>query len=153
ALVAAEVALSLVLLVGAGLMIRTLNYLNGLNPGFDTRNVIAAEVSLQDARYATVTATERLWNTSLSGMRRIPGVASAAVALTLPYERPMNAAFQLPTEGEDDFHVIEAIYATPGYFETMRIPLYDGRAIRETDTKDTSRVVIVSQAFATKYLR
>ena len=51
ALVAAEVALSLVLLVGAGLMVRTLAYLNGLNPGFDTHNVIAAEASLQDARY------------------------------------------------------------------------------------------------------
>ena len=60
ALVTAEVALSLVLLVGAGLMVRTLVWLNGLNPGFDTHNVVAAEASMQDARYQTAAAVNRL---------------------------------------------------------------------------------------------
>ncbi len=69
-LVAAEVALSLVLLIGAGLMVRTLVWLNGLNPGFDTHNVIAAEASLQDARYQTAAATNRLYTETLERMRQ-----------------------------------------------------------------------------------
>jgi MinD-like ATPase involved in chromosome partitioning or flagellar assembly len=84
------VALSLVLLVGAGLMLRTLSYLDGLNPGFDTRNVISAQASLQDARYQTSAAVNRLYSESLERIRHIPGVESAAVALTLPYERPLG---------------------------------------------------------------
>ena len=71
ALVAAEVALSLVLLIGAGLMVRSLVWLNGLNPGFDTRNVVAAEVSLQDARYQTADAVNRLYAQTLERVRRI----------------------------------------------------------------------------------
>ena len=78
------------LLIGAGLMVRTLGWLNSLNPGFDPRNVLAAEASLQDARYRTVPAVNRLYTESLERLRRIPGVESAAVALTLPYERPLN---------------------------------------------------------------
>jgi predicted permease len=151
ALVAAEVALSLVLLVGAGLMVRTLVYLNGLTPGFDTHNVIAAEASVQDARYTTIAATNRLFETSLAAMRRIPGVVSTAVALTLPYERPLNNAVQLAGEGEDDYHIVETVYASPEYFGAMRIPLYRGRGIRESDTQDKGRIVVVSRSFAAKY--
>jgi hypothetical protein len=100
ALVTAEVALSLVLLVGAGLMLRTLAWLNGLNPGFDTHNVIAAEASLQDASYQTAEAVNRLYTETLERIRRIPAVQSAAVALTLPYERPLNNRF-LTVDGDD----------------------------------------------------
>src|SRR5205814_1994593 len=100
ALVAVEVALSLVLLVGAGLMVRTLIYLKGLNPGFDTRNVIAAEASLQDKRYTTLAACSRLFSESIDRIQRIPGVVSAGVALTLPYERPLNNAMHV-VDGKD----------------------------------------------------
>jgi hypothetical protein len=123
ALVAAEVALSLVLLVGAGLMLRTLSYLDGLNPGFDTRNVINAQASLQDARYQTSAAVNRLYTGSLQRIRQIPGVESAAVALTLPYERPLNDGFRILDGDDPAAHGSEAVYVTPGYFETMRIPL------------------------------
>ena len=74
ALVVAEVALSLVLLVGAGLLVRTLAWLNGLNPGFDPHNVIAAEASLQDARYHTAANLNPLYSRTLERIRRIPGV-------------------------------------------------------------------------------
>src|ERR1019366_641003 len=104
ALVAAEVALSLVLLIGAGLMVRTLVWLNGLTPGFDTRNVIAAEASLQDARYGPSAAVNRLYTQTLARMRGIPGVQSAAVALTLPYERPLNDGFRTVDGVDQDPH-------------------------------------------------
>jgi predicted permease len=151
ALVAAEVALSLVLLVGAGLMLRTLSYLDGLNPGFDTRNVISAQVSLQDARYQTSAAVNRLFTGSLERIRHIPGVESAAVALTLPYERPLNDGFRILDGDDRRMHGTEAVYATPGYFETMRIPILRGRGFLDSDTPASAPVVVVSQSFAAKY--
>ena len=151
ALVIAEVALSLVLLVGAGLLVRTLAYLNGLNPGFDTRNVIAAEASLQDDRYKTVAAVNLLFTQSLDRMRRIPGVQSAAVALTLPYERPLNNGFRTLDGDDREEHSGEVVYATPAYLDTMRIPLLAGRGLRDSDTAESSKVVVVSKAFAAKY--
>jgi predicted permease len=151
ALVAAQVALSLVLLISAGLMVRTLAWLNGLNPGFDTRHVLAAEASLQDARYQTAAAVTRLYTQTLERMRRIPGVQSAAVALTLPYERPLNNGFRTVNGDDHDPHGGEFVYATPTYFETMRIPLVAGRAFRDSDTPQRTHVVVVSQSFARKY--
>jgi predicted permease len=150
-LVAAEVALSLVLLIGAGLMVRTLVWLNGLNPGFDTHNVIAAEASLQDARYQTAAAVNRLYAETLERMQRIPGVQSAAVALTLPYERPLNNGFRTVEGGDGNAHVGEFVYATPTYFETMGIPVVAGRAFRDSDTPERAHVVMVSESFAKKY--
>ena len=153
ALVAAEVALSVVLLVGAGLLVRTLQFLNGLNPGFDTKNVIAAEASLQDKRYATAEAVNLLYTRTLERVRRIPGVQSAAVALTLPFERPLNNGMRTNDGVDRDAHAIEAVYTTPGYFQTMRIPMLAGREFRDGDTMHAAPVAIVSQSFAKKYFR
>ena len=151
ALVTAQVALSLVLLISAGLTVRTLLWLNGLNPGFDTRHVLTAEASLQDARYQTSAAVNRLYAQTLDGMRRIPGVQSAAVALTLPFERPLNDGFRTVEGADRDPHAGEFVYATPGYFETMRIPVVAGRTFRDSDTLRSQRVVVVSRSFAKKY--
>jgi predicted permease len=151
ALVAAEVALSLVLLVGAGLLTKTLSYLNGLTPGFDTRNVIAAEASLEDARYATSTAVNKLFTQSLDQIRRIPGVQSAAVALTLPYERPLNYGFRILDGDDRDQHGMEFVYVTPEYFDAMRIPVLGGRGLLASDTPQSTHVAVVSQAFAAKW--
>jgi predicted permease len=150
-LVAGEVALSLVLMVGAGLLVRSLEYLNRLSPGFDPHNLIAAEASLQDARYQTAVAINNLYEQSLERIQRIPGVRSAAVALTLPYERPLNNAMHTIDGGDHDDHTVEVVYITPAYFATMRIPMLFGRAFRESDTMDSEPVAVVSQSFARKY--
>ncbi|HXB72771.1 MAG TPA: ABC transporter permease [Candidatus Acidoferrales bacterium] len=151
ALVAAEVALSLVLLVSAGLMAKTLAYFNGLTPGFDTRNVIAAEASLQDARYTTSEAVNKLFSQSLDQIRQIPGVRSAAVALTLPYERPLNYGFRILDGDDGRQHGMEFVYVTPEYFEAMRIPVLGGRGLLASDTPQSTHVALVSQAFAAKW--
>jgi predicted permease len=151
ALVACEVALSLVLLVGAGLLVRTLQYLNSLSPGFDTHNVLAAEASLQDARYQTADAINRLYDQTLDRIRRISGVRSAAVALTLPYERPLNNAMRTIDGADRKEHTIELIYATPTYFDAMRIPMLAGRRLRDTDTLKTASVVVISQSLANRF--
>jgi len=150
-LVAAEVALSLVLLVSAGLLVKTLGYLNGLTPGFDTHNVIAAEASLQDARYQTSEAVNQLFTQTLQQIRQIPGVQSAAVALTLPYERPLNDGFRLLDGDDRTGHGTELVYATPGYFETMRIPILGGRGLLASDTLQSTKVAVVSRSFAARW--
>ncbi len=151
ALVAGEVALSLVLLVSAGLLVRSLSYTSGLTPGFDPRNVIAAEASLQEHRYETREAVDRLFNASLERIRSLPRVESAAVALTLPYERPLNDSFR-ELDGETSRHsMAEMVYLTPGYFETMRIPLLRGRTVGPRDNADAPPVTVVSESFARKY--
>jgi predicted permease len=152
-LVACEVALSLVLLVGAGLLVRTLQYLNSLNPGFDTHNVLVAEASLQDARYQTAEAVTGLYDQTIERIRRIPGVTSAAVALTLPYERPLNNAMRTIDGFDRDEHTIELIYSTPAYFDTMRIPLLAGRALRDSDTAKSAPVGVISQSLANRFFK
>lgn len=151
ALVALEVALSLVLLVSAGLLARTLGYLNGLTPGFDDRGVVTAQVSLQDARYRTSAAVNRLFSDSLERMRAIPGVESAGAALTLPYERPLNMGFRAVDGSDNEAHGVEIVYVTPGYFETLRIPLLRGRTVRESDSAGALPVAVVSDSFARRY--
>ena len=152
-LVIGEVALSLVLLVSAGLLLKTLRYLDTLSPGFDPNHVVAAEASLQDARYQTAEAVNRLFSRSLTGIRRIPGVESAAVALTLPYERPLNDGFRLLDSQDRQMHPVELVYVTPDYFQTLGIPLLRGRVLTDSDTAQSRPVVVVSASFAARYYR
>jgi predicted permease len=106
---------------------------------------------LQDARYKTSAAVNRLYTGSLERIRRIPGVQSAAVALTLPYERPLNDGFRILDGDDPEEHGTEAVYVTPGYFETMRIPVLRGRAFLDSDTAASPGVVVASESFAAKY--
>ena len=150
-LVAAEVALSLVLLVAAGLLVRTLGYFRGLNPGFDARNLMVAESSLLDARYADRDAITHLYGLALERIRAIPGVKSAAVTLSLPYERPLNNGYkQLDgfTGSPPHGAMTEMVFVTPGYFETLSIPVLRGRGFRGSDSADAAPVAIVSESFA-----
>lgn len=150
-LVTAEVALSLSLLVSAGLLLRTLGYFHHLRSGFDTRSLVVAESSLLDARYEDRDAILLLYREGLSRIREIPGVKSAAVALSLPYERPLNYGYhQLDgfTGAPPDPSATELVYVTPGYFETLGIPVLAGRVFRDSDSPDAPRVIAVSESFA-----
>lgn len=151
ALVVGEVALSLVLLFSAGLLVRTLVYFRGINPGFDSRNVLAAEISLQDKRYETSDSVNRLFTRTLEALHRIPGVASASIALTLPFERPLNNGFRTADGVDRAPHTAEWVYVTPGYFSAMRIPILRGREFAESDTAKGQPVMIVSRSFAERY--
>jgi predicted permease len=150
-LVAGEVALALVLLVGASLLVRTLMYLQNRPAGFDGRNVIAATFSLQDARYTTVEKTHALFRGGLDRIRRIPGVESAAVGLHMPYERALNLPFQLPGNPED--LITNAMYVTPDYFSVLRIAVLDGRIFTDSDSATSLPVAVVNEAFVRYYLK
>jgi predicted permease len=153
-LVASEVALGVVLLVGAGLLIRTFAHLSGLNPGFDARNVITAQLSLQDARYATSPRVNQLFDRSLAQMRELPGVESAAVALSLPYERALNDGFRRLDGGHVDTEsqITNMFYVTPEYFRVLRIPLLRGRVFTAADSSTAAPAVVVSEAFVKMYM-
>jgi predicted permease len=154
-LVAGEVALGVVLLVGAGLLIRTFAHLSGLNPGFDAQNVTTAKLSLQDARYTTSQSVNRLFDQSLARMRELPGVESAAVALSLPYERALNDGFRRLDGGRVDTEsqITNMFYITPEYFQVLRIPLLRGRVFTAADSSTAAPAAVVSEAFVKMYLR
>ncbi|HLJ30258.1 MAG TPA: ABC transporter permease [Candidatus Angelobacter sp.] len=152
-LIAAEVTLTVVLLSTAGLLIRTLVHLKTLPPGFDPSNVMTARVSLDDARYHDAAAFQKLLNTSVAAMHRIPGVESAAVGLSLPYERGLNNGILVADGAQAGTGwASSAVYVTPEYFQTLRIPVLMGRAFTENDTSGSERVAIVNVSFARQYL-
>jgi predicted permease len=152
-LVIVEIALSVLLLVGAGLLLRTLDHLRQLPPGYDSRHVVAAQVSLQDARYATSAKVNALYRKTLERIEALPGVESAAVALGLPYERLLNDGFKSSdiTTGAGGDQITDLAYVTPDYFTTLRIPVREGRTFGPRDRADTGPVVIVNEAFARHY--
>ena len=151
-LIGAEVALAVVLLAAAGLLVRTLIYLETLPPGFDAHDVMTAQVSLDDARYHDAAAFQKLLEKSISAMRQIPGVGDAAVGLSVPYERGLNDAFSILDGKNAGTETASSVaYITPGYFSTLRIPLLTGRSITEADSSVSERVAIVNAAFSRRF--
>lgn len=152
ALLVGQVAMVTTLLFAAGLLVRSYGHLEGLDPGFDPEGVLTVQFSLDDARYATNADVARLFEETLTGIRRIPGVASAAVALTLPYERPLNLPFRLPADDPQTTRITNAVYVTPGFFEAMEIPRLQGRTFEEGDRDGAPIVAVANEAFVEEHL-
>jgi predicted permease len=148
-LIGAEVALTVVLLAGAGLLVRTLVHLETLPPGFDATHVMTAKAVLNAGHYNDPIAFTGLLDKSLTSIRRIPGVDDAAVGLSVPYERGLNYSLTIvdgPQAGKGDGSNLS--YVTPGYFSTLRIPLLMGRGFVSSDTSTSQPVAIVNAEFA-----
>lgn len=152
ALIAVEVALTVVLLASSGLLIRTLIHLQTLPPGFNPQGVMTAKASLDDARYRDPAAFDRLLRESVAAMERIPGVESAAVGLSLPYERALNDGMTLASGPMKGQQVMSgAAYVSPSYFATLQIPMLAGRAFAAADQRGAQPVAIVNRSFVRKY--
>jgi predicted permease len=153
AMVVVEVALGVMLLVGAGLLIRTFDYLMNQPAGFDGTHAMTATLSLQDARYRTAEKVNQLFVRTIANMREVPGVQNAAVALTLPYERALNTGGQWigAKPGAERIQIMNQTYVTPAYFDTLRIPLIRGRVFTDADTAGAAPVIVVNQAFVKRY--
>lgn len=153
-LIAVEIALSVVLLVSAGLFVRTLVNLRGLEPGFDPNGVVTASVSLQDARYASASAITHLFDASLAELTATPGVLSAAVSLGLPYDRLLNDTFRFADRPRpEQAQLANFMYVTPGFFDTLRIPLKTGRGLTADDRQGQALVAVVNDAFVRAWAR
>jgi macrolide transport system ATP-binding/permease protein len=152
ALIAGEVGLTVLLLAGSGLLIRTLIHLQTLPPGFNPDGVMTAKASLDDARYEDPAAFQQLMRNSVDAMQRIPGVQSAAVALTLPYERTLNDGVLLHDGPQNGKNVgTDVVYVTPRFFDVLQMPLIRGRAFNDADGPNSQPVIIINSAFAQKF--
>jgi len=152
--VAAEVALSLVLLVGAGLMIRTLYLLRTANSGMDARNVLTVTLGISSEKYATVTQQNGFFNHVLEQVRALPGVEFASAVDSLPLQggsmQPVAVEGQ-PVVPMADQPEVAVRLITPGYLRVMRIPLKQGRDITVADNANARPVILVSESFARRF--
>jgi predicted permease len=155
-LVVCQVAMTVVLLCGAGLLVRTVIALNGANTGFDKQNVLTMEVGLPAARY-TPERRIAFFRDAVASLRGLPGAESAAAANSLPViGSPRGASWfhrlgtpELPVE-ERPAAIIRVV--TPGYFRTLRIPVLRGRELTEADDVSPAQAFVVNEAFARTFL-
>jgi len=152
ALIVGEVAVTVVLLASAGLLIRSLVHLETLPPGFTSNGVMIAKASLDDARYHDPAAFRKLLEQSTAAMRQIPGVANAAVGLAVPYERTVNDQVTF-SDGKEagQTEQTDEIYVTPGYFDSLQMPILAGRAFTDADGPTSQPVAVVNRTFAQKF--
>src|SRR5947209_4965889 len=155
ALVVAEVSLAVVLLVGAGLLIRSFMQLQQVNPGFEPRGVLTMMVSLPANKYAEDVQRDAFMRQVLERVRALPGVKSAAAITTLPMSGfNQSGSFGIegkPTpRGQDSPHG-DRWRVSDDYFQTMNIPLVRGRFFDAHDTVDAPGVAIIDEAMARKY--
>jgi predicted permease len=155
ALVIGEIALCMVLLVGAGLLLQTVIRLRAVDPGFDPRGVVRARMSLQGNRYAAKADVNRFFEQGIERLRAIPGVRGAAVVNGVPIERGLNLVVEVldgPTPAQKP-NQVDWRYASADYFAVMGIPLVAGRAFTEGDRAGAPPVAIVNEAFVRRYLK
>jgi predicted permease len=150
-LVVAEVALGVVLLVGAGLLVRQFASLRSLDPGFETDGLVSTTASMLDRRYESIEKVNQLFDETLRRLRSTPGIEAAAVSLELPYDRLLNLGFALPDDPALTRTIANAMYVTPGFFEAFGIPIRQGRAIAEIDRADAPAVAVVNDAWVRFY--
>ncbi|HEY2969428.1 MAG TPA: ABC transporter permease [Casimicrobiaceae bacterium] len=147
-LVVAEIALALVLLVGAGLLIRTFVQLTSVDPGYDTHDVLAARIRLTPSRYADPTLQNQFFQNLTDLLARNPGVAHVSVSRTLPLAGGVNIlAFdprRIRPDATEEFLAAQLSVVGPGYFAAMGIPLR-GRDFTPQDRADAPKVVIMNR--------
>lgn len=150
ALVVAEVALSLVLLVGAGLLLRTFANLLSVAPGFDPHNVLTCQIVLGGERYDTTTEAAAFYRDALERIKRLPGVEETAVINKLPLDWQFNMPIVFPDK-PDKVQSLQFRMISPEYFRVMRIVVHQGRGFTDADTAGAPPVAVVNDAFARRF--
>jgi putative ABC transport system permease protein len=151
-LVVTEVSLAVVLLVSAGLLLRSMHHLLAVDPGFDASRILTMQVQESGRRYDSDAARLQFFQQALDSIRRVPGVVSAGLTS------------QLPLSGDQDVYGIQfekdnnplgdgafRYAVTPGYIETMRIPLRCGRLLNESDRAGAPVAVLITQSLANRH--
>ncbi len=153
ALVASELALALILLIGSGLMVRAFWKLQQVNSGIDSQNVLTMQLALARVNYPKVPAINTFWATLLPKISAVPGVVTASLATQLPPKRPINAndtniegfvqVKNGPIQNVDYWN-----FVTPGYFQAIKARLVEGRLLADSDGDGAPRVVVINQSMA-----
>jgi putative ABC transport system permease protein len=154
-LVVSEIALSLMLLVGAGLMIRSFQKLQGVNPGFDARNVLTMNAMVSRAKFSSPLQQINFFEGALKRIRSLPGVESAGVIDDLPLDnggshQPIaiegRPVVPMSEEPEVDVRLI-----SPGYISALRVPILRGRDLADTDVAGRPNVILISESMARQF--
>jgi putative ABC transport system permease protein len=154
-LVTAEVAISLVLLIGAGLLINSFLRLRNVDPGFRVNNLLTMKIVLSERKYEEAARRSAFYTELVQRVEALAGVKSAAVTTNLPLFSSGNAIVigiegrPAPPSGQEPIIVTRVI--TPEYFETMGIPVLKGRQLTEQDSSNTPKVVVISETMARRY--
>jgi putative ABC transport system permease protein len=153
ALVVAEVAFALVLLVSTGLLLRSLQRLFAIDAGFDTSHLLTMQVQVAGARGNNAAAIQQFYQQALEAVRGVPGVTSAAFTSQLPLSGDIDDGYGVHFEssptGKPEADNGALRYAvSPGFVEAMSIPLRRGRLLDEHDTADTPPAVLISESLA-----
>ncbi len=154
-LVVFEVAVALMLLIAAGLLIRSFGRLQDVNPGFNPQNVLSMQLSLPRSKYAENNQLSAFFDQALERIKALPGVQSAAFGTNLPMSgNNSSASFSVEglqvAQGESSPHG-DPHMVTGDYFKTMEVQLLSGRYFDERDSKDSMPVTIVDETLANRY--
>jgi len=150
-LVTSEVSLAVVLLIGAALLIRTFVSLRAVSPGFDSQNVLTAEMSMTGSLLHTTAGISQLSRNARNRLNAIPGVQVSASTVWLPNQVDDALAFQIAGHPEKGWMGGRWMSFSPGYLSVFKIPILRGRDFRETDTLAAPGVVLINQAFANRF--
>lgn len=155
ALIVAEVAISLVLLIGAGLLINSFLRLRNIDPGFNSDNLLTMKIVLPEPKYREQQKRSAFYTDVINRIESLPGVKSAAVTTNLPLYRQGNSIGITiegrPTPPPGQEIIIATRVVSPKFFETMGIRLLRGRTLTDQDTVNTPRVVVISEGMAKRY--
>jgi predicted permease len=154
-LVVAETAFALVLLVAAGLLLKSFMRLQNVDPGFTPDNVLTAQISLPAARYSDPAARRAFWSRLVESARVLPGVTSAGLTSNVPFNGMVSSGTYsivgyTPGPSESAPHGRQEVVGGD-YFAAMQIPVVEGRFFNDGDTADSPPVVVVDQFMANKY--
>jgi putative ABC transport system permease protein len=154
ALVVAELAFSLMLLVGAGLLVRTVIRLYGVRPGIDASSVLTFQTVLPFTRFPDARAQTAFFDRSIEQVKAIPGVRSAAVVSSLPFtDRHISSSVMFRGRGrpEGGFPEVEIRSVSPEFFRTMGIRLERGRLLDNRDRPESPRAVVINETMARRW--
>ena len=156
-LVVTEVALAVMLLVGAGLLIKSYARIQEVNPGFSPENVLTAQLALPATRYADESARRAFWTRVVAEAARVPGVTAVGLTSNVPFNGMVGSASYnivgyTPGPGEPSPHGRQEVVGGD-YFRAMQIPLVKGRVFGELDGPDSPRVVVVDEYLVNRYFK
>jgi putative ABC transport system permease protein len=154
-LVGGQVALTSILLVGAGLVARSFQALQNTHLGFSPQHVLTADIYLADKKYATESDCETFFDGVLNKIKQLPGVTGASFSTGLPFsENGTGTAFGIAGEPDPELNqcpLLQLSYVSANYFSTVGIPLLRGRLFSDQDGPDRDKVVIINESLARRY--
>jgi putative ABC transport system permease protein len=154
ALVVAEIAIALVLLVGAGLLLRAFIRLQNVSPGFNPSNLMTFNLQLPSSKYRDWLQVSAFYSQLIDRLKALPGVQSADAAGFLPLESGWRLAFTItgqPKAPDGEESIAQYRMITPDYFQTLGVPMLRGRQLTERDNADAPGVVVINQAMAERF--